>query len=114
MRQHFAPQPGVLAALISVARQTLPGVAEQLELALQANDLARLAKVAHEIKGIALNLRTTGLTSLATGTQDQARQAAPQSIESGRHLLGHLQQFLRLLTATADQAASAAAHPTDQ
>lgn len=90
MQQHFAPQPGVLAALVGVSRQTLPGVAEQLDLALQAGDIPKLAKVAHEIKGIALNLRTPGLTELATRTQDQARQTDALAPESGRHLLAHL------------------------
>lgn len=107
MQQHFAPQPGVLGALISVARQTLPGVAEQLALALQASDLARLAKVAHEIKGIALNLRTPGLTELATRTQDLSRQAAPQAVEFGHQLSGHLQGFLAQLATPPEQPASA-------
>lgn len=94
MQQHFAPQPGVLSALTSVARQTLPGVAEQLSQALQSDDLMRLAKVAHEIKGIALNLRTPGLTDLATQTQDEARQACPDSRELGQRLSAHLLGFL--------------------
>jgi len=106
MQQHFAPQPGVLAALISVARQTLPGVAEQLNLALQASDLARLAKVAHEIKGIALNLRTPGLTELATRTQDQSRQTDPKATELGQLLSGHLQGFLVQLASSSGQPAS--------
>ena len=97
MQQHFAPQPGVLGALISVARQTLPGVAEQLDLTLQSGDLTRLAKVAHEIKGIALNLRTPGLTELATRTQDQSRQAEPRATELGQALSGHLRGFLAQL-----------------
>ena len=105
MQQHFTPQPGVLAALISVARQTLPGVAEQLDLALQASDLARLAKVAHEIKGIALNLRTPGLTELATRTQDQSRQADPQAAELGLLLSGHLKGFLAQLISPSGQPA---------
>ncbi len=107
MQQHFAPQPGVLAALISVARQTLPAVAEQLDLALQAGDIARLAKVAHEIKGIALNLRTSGLTHLATRTQDLSRQVDPQAPELGQLLSGHLQGFLAQLASPAAQPASA-------
>lgn len=106
MQQHFAPQPGVLAALINVARQTLPGVAEQLDLALQASDLARLAKVAHEIKGIALNLRTPGLTELATRTQDQSRQTDPKATELGQLLSGHLQGFLAQLASSSGQPAS--------
>lgn len=97
MQQHFAPQPGVLNALVSVARQTLPGVADQLQQALQSDDRVRLAKVAHEIKGIALNLRTPGLTNLATQTQDQARQGAAQSSELGQRLSLHLQGFLAQL-----------------
>lgn len=107
MQQHFAPQPGVLAALISVARQTLPGVAEQLDLALQAGDLARLAKVAHEIKGIALNLRTPGLTDLATRTQDQSRQAEPLAAEWGHQLSGHLRGFLAQLSSPSGEPTSA-------
>jgi len=97
----------VLAALISVARQTLPGVAEQLDLALQAGDLARLAKVAHEIKGIALNLRTPGLTDLATRTQDQSRQADPLAAEWGHQLSGHLRSFLTQLSSPSGEPTSA-------
>lgn len=106
MQQHFAPQPGVLSALTSVARQTLPGVAEQLSQALQSDDLMRLAKVAHEIKGIALNLRTPGLTDLATQTQDEARQACPDSRELGQRLSTHLQGFLAHLASPDAQALS--------
>ena len=105
MQSHFAPQPGVLGALISVAHQTLPGVAEQLDLALQAGDLARLAKVAHEIKGIALNLRTPGLTELATRTQDHARQATSEAAELGSQLSAHLKGFLAQLSAPTAQPA---------
>ncbi len=115
MQQHFAPQPGVLTALIGVARQTLPGVAEQLDLAVQASDLAQLAKVAHEIKGIALNLRTPGLTELATLTQDQARQADPTATEQGQRLSAHLRGFLAQLVSGPDQIAQASGrHVTDQ
>ncbi|MBU0918081.1 MAG: response regulator [Gammaproteobacteria bacterium] len=106
MQQHFAPQPGVLSALMSVASQTLPGVADQLNQALQSADLVRLAKVAHEIKGIALNLRTPGLTDLATQTQDQARQANPESSALGQRLSVHLQGFLTHLAALDRQASS--------
>jgi len=101
MQQHFAPQPGVLAALIGVSRQTLPGVAEQLELSLQDGDIAKLAKVAHEIKGIALNLRTPGLTALATRTQDLARQSDGSAPASGQTLLRHLRDLLEHVNATA-------------
>lgn len=108
MQRHFAPQPGVLTALISVARQTLPGVAEQLDQALRAGELARLAKVAHEIKGIALNLRTPGLTELATRTQDRSRQADPTAAELGARLSEHLRGFLAQLATPAGQPASTA------
>lgn len=101
MRQHFAPQPGMLSALIGVAHQTLPGVAQQLHLALQDEDAARLAKVAHEIKGIALNLRAPGLTELAAHTQDLARKAAPEAIDSGQRLRTHLSGFMAQLTSVA-------------
>lgn len=84
----------------------MPGVAEQLDLALQASDLARLAKVAHEIKGIALNLRTPGLTELATRTQDHSRQADPQATEWGLLLSGHLKGFLAQLISPSGQPAS--------
>lgn len=106
MQQHFAPQPGVLSALISVARQTLPGVADQLNQALQSADLVRLAKVAHEIKGIALNLRTPGMADLATQTQDQARHANPESSALGRRLSLHLRGFLAHLASPDPQATS--------
>ena len=94
MQQHFAPQPSVMNALVGVARQTLPGVAEQLDQSLQAQDLPRLAKVAHEVKGIALNLRAPGLAELATRTQDQSRQADPAALDIGLRLSDHLKGFL--------------------
>ena len=94
MQQHFAPQPSVMSALVGVARQTLPGVAGQLDQSLQTQDLPRLAKVAHEVKGIALNLRAPGLTELATRTQDQSRQADPEALETGLRLSEHLKGFL--------------------
>lgn len=102
MQQHFAPQPGMLSALIGVAHQTLPGVAQQLYLALQDEDTDRLAKVAHEIKGIALNLRAPGLTELAAHTQDLARKAAPEAIDCGQRLRTHLSGFMAQMATAAD------------
>ena len=94
MQAHFGAQPTLLAQLKAVAEQSLPGVLGQLVRAREAADTQALAKVAHEIKGIALNLRAATLSRLAATTQDQARQGAPDSLVTAGHLSDALATFL--------------------
>jgi len=94
MQAHFGAQPTLLAQLKAVAEQSLPGVLGQLVRAREAADTQALAKVAHEIKGIALNLRAATLSKLAATTQDQARQGAPDSLVTAGHLSDALATFL--------------------
>lgn len=94
MRHHFGAQPALLAQLKAVAEQSLPGVQAQLTRAREAADTVALAKVAHEIKGIALNLRAASLSRLAAHTQERARQGAPESLLSAEDLSQALATFL--------------------
>lgn len=102
MRQHYLAQPGLLAQLQSLAAQSLPGVLESLRLAQEGADLGALAKVAHEIKGTALNLRTSHLSALAADTQDQARQGEPASLARAAELAATLSAFLAELARQPD------------
>lgn len=88
-----------------MAQQTLPNVAQQLDRAVQTQDLPHLAKVAHEIKGIALNLRAPALTELACLTQDQSRASDPAAVGQGQRLLAQLRGFLAQLTQPAGEPA---------
>ena len=94
MRDHFKAQPGLFDRLLVVASQCLPGVLAQLEQALLHRDPAELAKVAHEIKGIALNLRAPTLARLAASTQEQARHEQPECHDTAEALSEVLAQFL--------------------
>jgi CheY-like chemotaxis protein/HPt (histidine-containing phosphotransfer) domain-containing protein len=94
MRAHFKDQPELLQRLIGLLGGTLSTIAIELREALRARDMDALAKVAHNIKGTALNLHTPDLVALAIQTQDQARQREPAAWASGEHLARHLGDFL--------------------
>lgn len=94
MQRHFEAQPGLLDRLVDVALQSLPGVLCELERVRTLGDLAALAKIAHEIKGTALNLRASRMAALGALTQDQARQGLPSSQSSAAELSACLQTFL--------------------
>jgi len=94
MQRHFEAQPGLLDRLVDVALQSLPGVLCELERVRTLGDMAALAKIAHEIKGTALNLRAPRLAELGAQTQDQARQGLPDSQATAAELSDGLRAFL--------------------
>jgi PAS domain S-box-containing protein len=94
MLQQFGTKPELLERLVAQLRQTLPANITQLDQACEAADMLAIAHQAHEIKGLALNLRAAVLASLAIQAQDQARQRHPESVPSGRQLALGLRQFL--------------------
>ncbi|MCH8178623.1 MAG: response regulator [Proteobacteria bacterium] len=97
MRRHFQGQTALFDRLVDVALQSLPGVLAELDRARALGDIAALAKIAHEIKGTALNLRAPNLARLGAATQDQARQQLPGSQASADELSACLSQFLDAL-----------------
>ena len=94
MQHHFQAQPALFDRLVDVALQSLPGVLCELDRARALGDMAALAKIAHEIKGTALNLRASRLAGIGATTQDQARQGSPSCHASASELSAGLQAFL--------------------
>lgn len=97
MQHHFQGQPALFDRLVDVALQSLPGVLAELDRTRALGDMAALAKIAHEIKGTALNLRASRLASLGAQTQDQARQQLASSHDSAAVLSACLLAFLEAL-----------------
>lgn len=97
MQHHFQAQPALFDRLVDVALQSLPGVLVELDRTRALGDMPALAKIAHEIKGTALNLRASQLASLGAQTQEQARQGHPSSRDSAAELSACLQTFLEAL-----------------
>lgn len=94
MQHHFQAQPALFDRLVDVALQSLPSVLCELDRARALGDMAALAKIAHEIKGTALNLRASRLAGIGATTQDQARQGLPACHASASELSAGLQAFL--------------------
>jgi PAS domain S-box-containing protein len=94
MQQHFRTQPLLLARLIGMLQRTLADVERELTQALTDRDMAQLAKVAHNVKGTALNLHAPELTRLAIQAQEDARLQTPQAWAAGAALLESLQAFV--------------------
>lgn len=97
MQHHFQAQPALFDRLVDVALQSLPGVLVELDRTRALGDMPALAKIAHEIKGTALNLRASRLASLGAQTQEQARQNVPSCHDSAAELSVCLQTFLDAL-----------------
>ncbi len=94
MRQHFQAQPQLLDRLVGMLARTLGDIRGELAQAISTQNLDALAKVAHNIKGTALNLHTPDLARLAIQTQEQARQQHLGALESAQCLSSQLDQFL--------------------
>jgi len=94
MLDQFGKRPQLLDRLLEQMRQTLPESIAQIEQACQAQDIPALARLAHEIKGLALNLHAGELSSLAICAQDSARQSKAEAVDCGRTLAKGLRQFL--------------------
>ncbi len=94
MKQHFQAQPQLLDRLVGMLARTLGDIRSELAQAISTQNLDALAKVAHNIKGTALNLHTPDLARLAIQTQEQARQQHLGALESAQCLSSQLDQFL--------------------
>jgi PAS domain S-box-containing protein len=109
---HFQGQPALFDRLIDVALQSLPGVLAELDRCRTQADITGLAKIAHEIKGTALNLRANTLSSLSARTQDLARQHDPSCVTAARELSTSLNTFLEALRGHGASTAHATAAAT--
>jgi HPt (histidine-containing phosphotransfer) domain-containing protein len=84
----------LLERLIGMLKRTLTEVELELATALSHHDMDQLAKVAHNVKGTALNLHAPELTRLAVQTQDDARFQSAQAWASGAELMQCLREFI--------------------
>jgi CheY-like chemotaxis protein/HPt (histidine-containing phosphotransfer) domain-containing protein len=110
MQQYFREQPQLLDRLIGMLTNTLSSIQEELVQATQTQNLDALAKVAHNIKGTALNLHTPELARLAVQTQEQARQMTQEALQTAETLSSRLQAFI----AKAVEHQQRASQPSDQ
>jgi CheY-like chemotaxis protein/HPt (histidine-containing phosphotransfer) domain-containing protein len=98
MQQYFRDQPQLLDRLIGMLGNTLGEIHRELDQATSTGNMEAIAKVAHNIKGTALNLHTPELARLAVQTQDQARQTAQEALISARQLSHRLGDFIAQAT----------------
>lgn len=98
MQQYFQAQPQLLDRLIVLLTDTLASIQKELDQAMSARNLDALAKIAHNIKGTALNLHTPELVRLAVQTQEQARQLTHDALETAHMLSQRLDDFLAQAT----------------
>lgn len=97
MNLHFQAQPQLLDRLIGMLSDTLNGIQQELSQAIASQNFNELDKVAHNLKGTALNLHTPELARLAIQTQEQARQLAGDALETAQTLSQCLSDFLKHL-----------------
>jgi PAS domain S-box-containing protein len=96
MKRHFQSQPLLFDRLVHTLAQTLPDILQQLDTARHQHDIKEVAKIAHNIKGTALNLHTPDLAGIAIQTQDQARLEHANALLSAQDLSHALSQFMAL------------------
>jgi PAS domain S-box-containing protein len=94
MLKHFYAQPTLLTRLIETLADTMPGLWTQLEQARREHDIQALFKLAHNLKGTALNLHAIELGRLATLTQEQAREHHTDMFLSAKCLADCLREFM--------------------
>ncbi|HEX5357863.1 MAG TPA: ATP-binding protein [Aquabacterium sp.] len=98
MQQYFQSQPQLLDKLIGMLTPTLSAIQTELEQARMARNMDALAKVAHNIKGTALNLHTPELARLSVQTQEQARQQSDEALTTAETLSARLGDFIDMAT----------------
>lgn len=98
MQQYFQSQPQLLDKLIGMLTPTLSGIQQELEQARAERNMDALAKVAHNIKGTALNLHTPELARLSVQTQEQARQQSEEALTTAQTLSSKLGDFIDMAT----------------
>ncbi|MBI2734213.1 MAG: response regulator [Aquabacterium sp.] len=96
MQQYFQAQPQLLDRLIAMLGDTLHEIQQDLERAIKGQNLEQLAKIAHNIKGTALNLHTPELARLAVQTQEQARTGDHDTLLTAETLSSRLSHFIEM------------------
>lgn len=94
MQQYFQSQPQLLDKLIGMLTPTLTSIQQELEQARRERNMDALAKVAHNVKGTALNLHTPELVRLAVQTQELARQQSEVALTTADALSVRLGEFI--------------------
>jgi PAS domain S-box-containing protein len=98
MQQYYQAQPQLLDRLIAMLGDTLSEIQQELERTIENQNLEQLAKIAHNIKGTALNLHTPELARLAVQTQEQARQGDSDTLRTAEDLSKRLSHFIEMAT----------------
>ena len=114
MQQYFREQPQLLDRLIGMLSDTLSGIQQELDQAMTTQNMEALAKVAHNIKGTALNLHTPELARLAVQTQEQARQLTMDALLTAGTLSNRLNEFIAQANQHQTRASSGSASNTRQ
>lgn len=96
MQQYYQSQPQLLDRLIAMLGDTFSEIQQDLERSITASDLEQLAKIAHNIKGTALNLHTPELARLAVQTQEQARAGDSDTLRTAETLSSRLSHFIEM------------------
>ncbi len=97
MQAHYHGQSKLLARLVETLVGTLQDLLKELDAARNSHDIPAVAKLAHNIKGTALNLHTPELTRWAVLTQDQARAQHTDALLSAQALSECLDAFIAQL-----------------
>ncbi|WP_200374408.1 ATP-binding protein [Thiocystis violacea] len=91
--QRYAGREAFLDKLIRIALEANAGIPGQLRAAIRERDLARLAFVAHSIKGAAGNLLAQPLAELARETEVAAKSKQARALELAEDLAAMVQNL---------------------
>jgi HPt (histidine-containing phosphotransfer) domain-containing protein len=99
LEQAHARHPEFLSKLLGVAIKSQNDSLRELRAARESSDMARLAFIAHSIKGASASLFADELHVIARRTETAARGASTDALEIARTLEDKLGLLLRALEA---------------
>ncbi|MFD2113654.1 PAS domain S-box protein [Thiorhodococcus fuscus] len=94
LEKRYRQYPGFTPKLLGTALQANGEHAQVLRKAAQSGDLARVAFVAHSLKGTARNLFASGFSELAGAAERSARDGRPDAASRARQLADALDGLL--------------------
>lgn len=100
LEARYAGRAAFIDKLLQMFVSTHARVSGELRDAVEAGDSARVAGLAHALKGSAGNVMDTELMALARDTEEAARRGQPASMALAADLAEALDQTLARITAT--------------